>query len=988
MLVTGVVMDADTGEPLIGASVSVKGTQTGTTTDIDGKFEIDADRNAILEISYTGYLTQEVYVDEQTYIDVRLGMDQELLNEVVVVGYGTQRKSHLTGAISKVKNEKLDQIPVARVDEALIGQVSGVNIQMTDPSAGSSPTIRVRGTGSITAGASPLVVVDGVPVGVEFLTNLDMNDVESIEILKDAASAAIYGSRGANGVILITSKIGVEGKTRFSYNTFVGRKEVPYRDGIFQTVDEWTDFVRANNGGELTDRAVYINQLGTTTDWQEVMFDGGTIQSHSFSAMGGSARTKFRVSVNALLDEGVLNTDFFNKYNVKLNLKTKVSDRVEMGLQINPSYSQQRRFPIGIHDALRQSPWLPLYHDANTAQYIDEDNYPGIGVGDYAQERNFDNYDLYGDGGETDISTTSNANSLAKVLERNRREFRLNTYGSAFLKFNITDQLSFRTTLGGDIRNRERRYYQGTLADRRGASRTSSLYSNDVNLHWLSENIFSYDMDKGAHDLNLIAGFTAEKFNGRYAEVTGAGFDFDFIETINAASVISGGTSIEDEAALASFLGRATYAYDNKYLVSLSARTDGSSRFGPNNKFGFFPAASLGWRISQEDFLADNDFISNAKVRVSYGVTGNNAIGDYQYIGLLSTVGAVINGGVVPGFNPLNIANPDLRWEKSIEFNPGIDLELMDGRIAFSADYYNRTSEQLLLDQPVPSVTGFTDATVNIGEVENKGVELELTTRNVSTSDFTWTTSAIFSRNQNTLVDFAGADGLIGTIDSKRPAEWINQVGQPISSYYGYVVEKEIPLEFIKNPLYPINAVSQDIYVKDLNGDGEITTDDRTILGSPYPDFIWSLTNQFNYGGFDLGFMFQGSHGAEVRNMDPQYINNQFSSNQDYTDDFPDADRVRQRIFTDDIIQDASYLALRTLNFGYTLPNTATDRIGVESLRFYFSGQNLFYNMADDYTGFNPEGINAGGDNPLTYGYQRGASPIFRSLSLGLNLNF
>jgi len=985
--ISGVVLSEEDGSPLIGVTVVVKGKNTGTVTDVEGKFTLEVSEGDVLVFSYLGYLTKEVPVTGQAVLEITLQPDIAQLEEVVVVGYGGVKKSHLTGSVSKVRNEQLDQIPVSRVDEALVGRVSGVNIQATDPMAGNSPTIRVRGTGSITASSDPLIVVDGVPVDLEFLGNLDMNNVASVEILKDAASAAIYGSRGANGVIMITSKQGQEGKPSFSYNSYIGFKEVPYNDEVFSTVDEWADYVLQSNGA-LTDKMEYILQLGTETDWQKVMFDGGTIQSHNLSAMGGSERTKYRLSLGFLDDGGVLLTDHYTKYTVQLNLDTKVNDVVEMGFKLNPTYSKQRIFPIGVHDALRQSPWLPLYHDENTVRYIDRANYPDIGIGDYAQERNFDNYDLYGDGSEVDISTTSNASALAKVLERDRRIFRFKMYGSAYLKLNLAPGLSFRSSLGGDFGNRERRYWQGTKADRRGASRTSALYSTDVRTHWVNENILTYDLSRGKHDLNLVAGFAAEKWHWRESEIEGAGFDFDFIQTINAASVISGGETFEEEASLLSYLARATYSYDGKYLASVSARADGSSRFGPNNKYGFFPAVSVGWRLSEEDFLRDNEFISDLKLRFSYGATGNNSIGNYQYLGLLGVVGAVIDGGIVPGFNPLNIANPSLQWEKSIELNPGIDIGLFDGRIYFSADVYKRTSDQLLLSQPVPSVTGFTDATVNIGEVENKGVELELHTRNVSTSNFKWSSRVLFSRNKNTLTDFADADGLISIIDDKRPAEWISLVGHPISSFYGYVADREIDPQYIKNPYYPINAKSQDIYVKDLNGDGQITPEDRTILGAPYPDFVWSLDNEFQFKGFDLSFMFQGSHGAEVRNMDPQYFQNQFSGNQDYTSDFPDKDLVQQRIFTDEIIMDASYIALRTLNFGYSLPASTLQSVGIQKLRLYFSAQNLIYLMADGYTGFNPEGINAGGDDPLTYGYQRGAAPIYRTLSFGLNLNF
>jgi len=452
------------------------------------------------------------------------------------------------------------------------------------------------------------------------------------------------------------------------------------------------------------------------------------------------------------------------------------------------------------------------------------------------------------------------------------------------------------------------------------------------------------------------------------------------IQTIPAANLVGASTSSAREA-LVSYLSRLNYAFDDKYLLSLSARWDGSSKFGPDKKFGFFPAASVGWRISEEPFLKNSDIIDELKLRFSYGITGSNSgIGEYDHIGLISPVGTALGGNNI-GFNATNISNSLLGWEQLVEYNPGIDLSILGGRFGASFDYYNRTSEDLLLNLPIPAVTGFGSALVNQGVVENRGFELELRAGLISNSKFSWNTSAIFTRNENELVDFAGASGLISIVDSKRPAEWIALEGHPISSFYGYVVKDEIALEYLKNPFYPINGQSQDIYVKDLNGDGVIDTDDRTILGDPYPDLIWSFNNNIRLGDFDLSFMLQGSHGAEVRNISSQYIKQEFSSNQDYNSDFPDGDLVVQRIFTNDDVQDADYFSLRNLNLGYRIPNSVLDQVGIRDLRVYVGAQNLIYMMADNYVGYNPEGYDQGRGNPLTYGYQRGPAPIYRTIS-------
>jgi len=998
--ITGTITD-DNGEPLIAVNVAVKGTTRGAITDINGNFTIEANEGEILEVFYVGYIKQEIVIGSESNYVVAMRPDSELLDEVVVIGYGVQKKSHLTGSVSKVTNEQLDQIPIARVDDALVGQVAGINVQMSNPAAGEAPDIRVRGQGSISFDSNPLIVVDGIAVGTDadYLSSLDMNDVESIEILKDAASSAIYGSRGANGVIMITTKDGKEGPTTFSYNTYVGFKDVPATD-VLTTVDDWLQYTRDNNNGELPDKLQYVEALQAAgvpeTNWEEVMFDGGMIHSHSLSARGGTKNTKFRAAVSYLDDQGVLLTDNFEKINFRLNLNTRVSDRITFGVTLNPSRTEQRRFPIGVHDAIRQHAWLPLYLDNTSINFVnryrENGRWADAQVGDYAMERMFDDYDLEAgipdpNASGTDISGTSNQSSLAKVLERDRRKFQTKIFANAFVNVELFDGLSFKQSLGGDIRFTKNTRWAGVQASRNGAADSESILTTADELHIINESTFNYSKDIGKHEVNAIAGFAFESWDREYSELEAAGFENDFIQTIPAANLVGASTSSAREA-LVSYLSRVNYAFDDKYLFSLSARWDGSSKFGPDNKFGFFPAASVGWRISQENFLKNNDIIDELKVRFSYGITGSNSgIGEYDHIGLIEPVGTALGGNSI-GFNATNISNSLLGWEQLVEYNPGLDLSILGGRFGLSFDYYNRTSEDLLLNLPIPSVTGFETALVNQGVVENKGFELELRAGLISNSKFSWNTSAILTRNENVLVDFAGASGLISIVDDKRPAEWVALEGHPISSFYGYVVKDEIALEYLKNPFYPINGQSQDIYVKDLNGDGVIDTDDRTILGSPYPDLIWSFSNNLRFGDFDLSFMLQGSHGAEVRNISSQYINQEFSSNQDYTSDFPDADLVVQRIFTNDDVQDADYFAIRNVNLGYQIPNSLLDQVGIRDLRVYLGAQNLVYMMADNYVGYNPEGYDQGRGNPLTYGYQRGPAPIFRTISAGLNLQF
>ncbi|MFD0861581.1 SusC/RagA family TonB-linked outer membrane protein [Sungkyunkwania multivorans] len=997
--ITGQVVSDVDGVPIPGVNVVVAGTTTGTTTDFDGNYLIKAKQGDVLQFSFIGFVTQLIPIENQRTQNVILEEDTEALDEVVVIGYGTQKKSNLTGAISKVKNEDLDQIAVARVDDALVGQVSGVNIQATEGEAGSAPTIQIRGVGSISGSSSPTIVVDGLVVDNDFLANLDMNDVESFEVLKDAASAAIFGARGANGVIIISTKNGKEGKTRFTYNTFTGFKEAIQNDKIYFSVRDWAEREQAATG-TLSDKTQYKLLLGVDQDWQDIIFNGGLIESHSFAARGGSQRTKFSSAFSYLHDEGVLLTDDFKKYSFKLRVDTKLGKKFRFGVNITPSYSNRRRFDGSTHDILRQPPWLPLYHNARTIQFVDRANYPDVQVGDYAVQRHFDNFDLFGNGGQVDISTTNNTNPGAKVLERDRNDYRFKIYGNVFAEYRLTKDLRFRTTFAGDYQHTKRDRWQGVKASRNGTAATQLDISNENRIHFVTDNVLTYDKEIGKHDINAIAGFSAETYYTTIESAQGIGYNSDLVQTLSAATVISDAFSEEFENRIMSFFGRVNYAYDDKYLASLSFRRDGNSAFGQNKKFGTFPAASLGWIVSRENFLKDSDLLSFLKFRVSYGATGNpnidtndNQIESYAYLSLVQGSSAVINNGIVSAFNPINIANPNLQWERSIEVNPAVDFGFLNNRITGSVDYYNRTSDNLLLNVPVSGTTGFSNALANRGKVENKGVEVELRTKNIVKPNFKWGTTIIASKNENTLLDFAEANGQVSNVDTKRAAEWINLVGNPISSYYGWVIEQDIPTEYIARPWERVGQTNREVIVRDLNGDGVIDDDDKTILGDPYPDLVWSVSNDFRLGDFDLSFLFQGSHGAEIRNIGDQYIFRHFGSSsvadaQALVDDglIPNTGFVKEKIFTNSIIQNASYVSLRTVNFGYSLPNDVLDRFGLAKARFYLTGQNLLYFFAKDYTGLNPESIN--NTSPTTYGYQRVGSPINRTISLGLNLEF
>lgn len=998
--VSGTVTSSEDGQPLPGATVAVSGTTTGAYTDSEGRFSIEVEPDASLAISYIGFTTQIIPVDGRKTINVV--MVPQAIDDVVIIGYGTQKKSHLTGSVSKVENKKLDQMAVSRVDEALIGQVSGVNIQATNAEPGAAPTITIRGFGSINGSSGPAVVVDGLVVDPDFLGNLDMNDVESFEILKDAASAAIYGSEGSNGVILITTKSGKEGKTNFSYETYFGRKEAFGSDNYRKSVADWAAKELAETG-EISEQTLYaqllVEKTGIDRDWQDVFFEGGNILSHSLSARGGTKKTKFSTSMRYLHDEGVVITDDYKLYTGNLKMTHKISDRLTFGMKITPSYSKRRALPTSIHNPIRQSPWLPIYHTDSTLQFIDRTAYPDVGVGDYFYENHLLNLDLNDDGNSSRPRTSGDSNPYAQYVEREHFEYKTNLLSSTYLKFKVVEGLTVKTSFGATLEHRKRTRYDGVMHHAAGAGRAAYNLQNRFRTRLISDNTVNYVKAFGDHEFTALAGATFQRRATQNSTISANGFTNDLLKNLNGATTISDFEEVNFERNKVGYFARINYAYANKYLFNASFRRDASSVFGVNSKWGNFPAISAGWNAHNEKFLYTSKIISRLKVRVSYGLTGNERfnVGDdivnsYPYLALLNTSNGVINNTVTAGASPRNLANELLQWEASREFSPGIDFGFLSNRITGSIDYYIRTSDKLLLENPVSYVTGFSGAIVNLGEVQNRGFEGELRTRNLVRGKLKWSTTGIVSTNKNELLSFGESDGALLEDSYGRNSQWINQVGQPISSYYGYVVDRDLPNEYINTPYHPINSGTEDVIVKDLNGDGLITDEDKTILGDPYPDLIWSITNEFQYGNFDFSFMIQGSQGAEVKNIGDQYFFNWFGNAtvdpaQVVADGVvPHESFIQEKVLTNLVIQPAGYFSVRNINLGYNFSENQLSRLGLSSFRIYISAQNLFYQTSDSYNGFNPEFIDD--DNPRKYGEQRAGTPLFRTVSMGANINF
>lgn len=1048
--VTGKVTDG-TGMSLPGVTIVVKGTNTGIISNGDGTYSINVpDDKSVLSFSYIGFSTQEIQVGNQSVINVTLKEDVQSVEEVVVVAYGTQKKSHLTGSVSSLKSEGLDEIPVSGASQAIQGKLAGVSVQQLDPLAGEAAIIRVRGMGSISASSSPLVVVDGFPIP-DGLSSVSMGNVESIEVLKDAASAAMYGSRASGGVILVTTKSGNSKKPKYNFKMHIGPRtalklpnilnndqyiQLQYNEAAMRMKDPLVDGTNATMKYNLStdaDKAAYLltkYYLDQPTDWvDEIMRDQGSIQNYQLSASGGNKDIKYLISGNFNKEDGIAKYSNYNKYNLLAKVDINLSKAVTVGFNLSPTFSQQTKPAVGLSDVARSSSWLPVRHNAATAALT------GKTVGDYAMAGDFAAVNISGIGlnGETwNIPSASLSGSSAQnPVSRNERtdigtdDYRLQS--NAYVAINILPGLQFKTSGGSYVQYKEYNMKQKTSADKSGNPNT---LTRQLTLHTelLSENTLNYDKKIGQHEFSGLMGYTLQKTTDKMNQIVGTNFPNDDMLSFNLASALildspaaKGTTSFYYTEALTSYIGRLTYAFKGKYLFSASLRADGSSKFAKGHKWGTFPATSLGWRVSEEKFMKKFDWISNLKLRASYGLTGNNNIPQYSYLNTLNTQNYVTgsgNGSLVPGMAATDafIGNPNITWEQTAEENFGIDLGLFKNRANISAEYYTATTVQLLLQQPAMYITGHQTFWNNTGKVNNQGLEIELSTINIHTKKFTWKTTANFSTNKNTLKSYG--DKTYQDNFGERSEVYRAIVGQPSIQFFGYKSDgvwttfEEVaaakavvgpdgkPFVYTKFP-----PLVGGLKVVNSNGDNAINPDDRVILGTPFPDFTYGITNTFNYGRFDLSFLIQGVQGGKIidGNMNynetlrttANYLANRWVSPSYPGDGKTTFDKTTSGgdlCLTDYVIQDASYAALRDLTFGYKVSDRISKSIKLSSLRIYFSASNLIYLMGKDYKGTNPEARFTTGPYssafPLVSGYQRGTYPLSRSFIFGVDINF
>ena len=989
----------DKGDPLPGASVVVKGSAIGTATDINGRYQLTVpNENAVLEYSFVGYVTQEFTVGNQRTINVALAEDLQQIEEVVVVGYGTMRKSDVTGSVGQVQASTLENKASIFVDQALVGQVAGVQVMSTTGQPGEGLSLRVRGVGSISAGTSPLYVVDGFPEAN--LQMLNPNDIETIDILKDASATAIYGSRGANGVVLITTKRGREGKSTINLDVYYGMQKVLhkpkyismmeqaqyYYDGILnENLDAGNDV----SGDPLKWRTPMPATIMRTlageikqTDPFDYIFQTAPQQNYSLSVRGGTNKLRYSVSGSYMSQDGVIITSDFKRYTVRANIDAQVNQRINMKFNVTSSYSfgTNIRASGGNYggEGMLGTASIWLYH-------IPLYNEDGSYVNGYFQDT---------------VGALWNPMAQADLIKREQESFR--TMGNWVTDINITNDLHLNILLGAN--NANSNFYsfvpKSDLFQTPGEGRDD----RSSTLNWLSEFMLNYQKSINNHSINAMIGYTTQKNNYSSGSMMSQTYANNLVHTLNAASnPITQGSSEESQWSIVSYLARINYNYNSKYYLTTSIRADGSSRFGKDNKYGYFPSAAVMWRVSEETFLKDVSSINNLRLRASYGATGNNSIGNYAHLATVSYPTYAHFGG---GMAPSNLENNTLTWEKQNSINFGVDVGLFKSRVNLTADYFITTNHQLLLNVDVPQTTGFSTSLVNIGEVRNNGWEISLNTHNLK-GVVDWKTSLNFTAYRNEVMKL-GPEGAPLISDTH-----ITQIGSPIGMFYGYKTDGVFKnqAELDAGPIYSPGSSDRsrvgDVRFKDVSGpngvpDGVITSDDRTIIGSPHPDFYYGMTNTFAYKNFDFSFSISGSKGNSVsmssdyamctrgrfKTYDKDTVTEWWKSESDpgngkapRPNNSPKGG-VRQR--SDRFLDDATYLRVNNINLSYTFPSKIAQSLHLENVRVYVTSNNPF--MFTKYNEFNPEvSNNTGVTSP---GMQNWNYPLAKSLLLGINVTF
>ncbi len=1001
--VSGKVSDAG-GNPLPGVSVTVKGTAQGAISDAAGKYSVQAANGATLVFSYIGYKAQEVKVGSQNTINVALEEDAAALNEVIVVGYGSQKKSQTTGAISQVSAKQITEMPITSLGQALQGRTAGVDVSQSGSKPGSTPKILIRGRRSFNAGNDPLYVVDGIPLSAGY-EDMNPNDIQSIEVLKDATATAIYGARGANGVVLVTTKRGaVKGKTVVTFDTYGGVSKPLDKIQLFSGA-EFAEFVReayratnnykdANGNPVPTgvadaaadakvavlggDPAVAAGiAAGRNSNYQDLILHNGTMQNHSLGVQGGNDKTQFYISGGFFQDKGISDGLDYTRMSLRANIDHNINSRIKVGLSSYTMYS--------------------IRNGENLNPY-------GFTINQNPLGRPYD------DNGNMIFSPTNDAlltNPLAEIVPGaqvdNTKKYRI--FNSLYAEVKILEGLKYRVNFGPDFTISRWGRFIGAATNARKFGDPQASSRNDFGFNWTLENIVSYNKtfaQKHNFAATLVQSIQRDNFERYTADVQGVPAETQqFYNLGNASSVLGVGSGLT-QWTINSYMARINYDFNDKYLITATMRRDGSSRFGENTKYGNFPGIAVGWNLSNEAFMKQISWIDLLKVRAGWGKVGNQGVAPYQTQGLLSRTAYAWGTTAAYGYRPNTIGNPDLKWESSATANIGLDFSFLRGRIQGSLELYETNTTDLLLSDQLPGSIGFSAVTRNVGQTRNKGIELGFTTVNVNTaSGFKWTTDFTFTKNKEEIISLY--NGKVDDLGNR----WF--IGYPLNSYYDYkkvgiwqLNEKEEAAKFYPgDKANPLGAGVGQVKVQDTNGDGVITAADRVILGSDIPKFSAGFTTRFSYKGFDLSAFLFGRFGNMIvsgfhQNNNAlagryQQIKVDYWTPNNPTNEFPRPFSTQEfpQYNTTLIYFDGTFVKIRNINFGYTFPQSISKKLGMESLRLYTSIQQpkIWSQYRSKYNGIDPEAtITSSGTGTTNVG--SGVTPATSVTTFGLNIRF
>lgn len=1017
--VNGVVQTSNNNEPVAGVSVEIKNTRTnftlGTTTDSMGVFtfsRVPAGGPYSFSFSAVGYESQTLggyNIRESAALSLVIKMAPSaaaIMDQVVVVGYGSQKRKDLTGAVGSIGAKDIKDQAIIRVDQALIGKVAGVQVKPVTGQPGASAQIRIRGIGSISASASPLYVVDGVPV-IDIST-VNPNDIESLDILKDASATAIYGSRGSNGVILITTKRGREGKPVVSFDTYYGLQQVsmkPLMMNAMQEAQYFYDGVRnrnldaGNNVSGPADKwtlavpAIILDVLAgrnkTDVDWLSQIMHTAPQMQHQLTVRGGDKNIRYSLSGEYLDQQGIIRKTYFKRYSIRANIDAQLSRKLSVRLNLNPSYTLENLVQASgltsgpnenvLGSAMAVTPFYPIYD--STGNYY---SYNGL-----AATGNF-----------------YHPLALENEIQHPRRGQRV--IGNVNLNYTLLPGLSLNVLTGIDMRSLNEEKFRPKLP----AFLNDVAYGSDSttnNLNWLAEFTANYNKSFNDHSFTLLAGYTAQKESYRGSYIYSDKYPNNLVPTLSAVSgVISTGTTTVSEWSMVSYLARLNYNFKSKYYLTASIRTDGSSRFGSDRKYGLFPSAALAWRVSDESFLKGIKQLSELKLRASYGVTGNNNIGNYDHLATILYENYALGGVAASGYAPARLANSLLTWETQEQFNAGIDMSFFNRRLNLSIDKFRSTNTNLLLNVNVPDISGFNTALKNIGSVRNTGWEFVVSTVNIKSSRVVWSTDFNVSSFRNKVLKL-GPSG-----DPIISGGNITMIGQPIGMFYGWLTNGifKNQAELDAGPLFaPATASAShmgDTRFVDVSGpngkpDGIINSFDKTIMGNPYPDFYYGMSNHVSYKNLALSVSLQGSKGAQIlnqtrlgANMSTRARTNQLALSNNYwksPSEPGDGNTPRPNDApTGNIrgesqqkqLDDGTYMRVNNINLSYQLHEAAARKLRVSGIRVYLNANNPF--IITKYTSFNPDSSNS--NDPLTPGRDLNDYPLPKSITLGLNATF